>query len=217
MEEKEGKSWTALLIAIFLIVMGSFFIYVTWDNKILNIKNFYKYFCDCGAEFIFSILFIIIGIFMIGVWITEYIIKSKTDILYVLKTEKVFNYYKISFIDRKGKIYKYLSKNSNVCAEKYFYEVIRTRFNVKEIIGLSSEKFEIVKEKEPYWLNLYIPIKEIKKIEDLCVLPVVYAWFLTGFFSFILEEGTNRLYGFFIGIIPFSLIIYDFKCKIKNK
>ena len=95
-----------------------------------------------------------------------------------------------------------------------FYEVVKTNSLIKEIIGESNENFEIVKEKKSYWLNWYSPIGNF---ENFFLLPIIYVMFLPGFFSFILSDGFDKIYGLIIGIIPLFLIIYDLIYKINHR
>ena len=225
MEKDINKKWNwqGLLVISILMIVGILIIYFTWGNKELNSENLYQYFCEDGFVFIFALFFIIIGIYCYYTLIINNIITPKIDVLY-LKDVNELNYYiyeskylELIFLNRKGKKYKYITKKEkekNEYVANNFYDVLRTKDDVKEVIQRSIESFDVLNEKKSYWFNFYAPGF---KVEDMLVLPILYVLFLPCLFSFILSKGTDKMYGFILGSIPFGFILYDFIYKKINK
>lgn len=153
-------------------------------------------------------LIIIFGGFFIGITLYCYylcffnvLLKPKEDVVYLKSNDSTF----YEFLDKKGKIY-YLEMTEHY-KENQFYDVLKTKDNIKKIIGLSYKTFEIREAKRSYWLNFYSPIGSF---ENIMLLPIVYVIALPGILSVIMSNGLDKIYGIIFAAYPVYLIIYDF-------
>lgn len=197
-----------ILVLSLLIVFGIWILVVTGATKISNHNMLNRYISSHGLEAFFAIFFIIVGLSVWYNFICDVIIRPKHKVLYL--KEKTSSIY--TFLDKQGK--KYVFMTDDLIETNEFYDVIKTKNEIKSIIGKTNATYRIPKEKISYWLNFYTPIGNFERI---LVLPIAYLFFLPFFLSFIMEEGKNKIYGGVLMILPLLFILYDFIYKIKIK
>lgn len=211
----ESFEWKGILITTILMTIGSITIYFTWGNMDFNISNLYKYVFTFGVELIFSLLFIGIGIYCWFIFFSNKIIKPKEKIMYLKSIDEIENECILNFIDSKGKcLMKTIDKED---IEKYqvysFYNVLRTRDLIHDILERNYEYDEIPTEKKSYWLNLYTPAGDF---ENILLLPIIYMFLIISVLSIIISRGLNKIFWIGFAILPFYLIIYDIQEKSKR-
>ena len=201
-KQSVGELLKIILIPLIFIVFGVLFIFLSWGGMELTYYNFYNYIYKNGMLFIFSLFFIGVGIYCL-IYIFS---KSKEDILYLNNYEDD----ECIFIDKKGRVYRYYIKDFEVGK---FYKVLRRRSQLVKVIGRTDIKFEILKPKESFWLNIYTPFGNFK---DIMLLPIIYVTALPGFLSFIMSKGLQKIFGIIFMTVPIFLIVYDIIYKIKK-
>lgn len=197
-----------LIIASFLGVFGFGFIMLSGIYKVRSLEELYQIISNNGFVLIVMTFFFIIAIVIWIAFIQNILVKPKKDILFLYKSGNT-KY----FLDRKGK--KYDNYECDKKEYKYYY-VLKTRDYVYEVLqeSLDSENnFEPI-EKLSYWRNLYLPFG---KFENVVLLPILYIIFIPAVLSFLMSEGSTRLVGIFLMIMPGFFIIYDLIYKIKRK
>lgn len=197
-----------LIIASFLGVFGFGFIMLSGIYKVRSLEELYQIISNNGFVLIVMTFFFIIAIVIWIAFIQNILVKPKKDILFLYKSGNT-KY----FLDRKGK--KYDNYECDKKEYKYYY-VLKTRDYVYEVLQESKNSennFEPI-EKLSYWRNLYLPFG---KFEDVVLLPIFYIIFLPALLSFLMSEGSTRLVGIFLMIVPGFFIIYDLIYKIKRK
>ena len=211
--------WQGMLVITMLMLGGILVIYFECRDIPINYGSFYNYFYKHGMDFIFSIFFIIVGLYSWISYIIDNFSKPHKDILFLKEVKYMAGFQQLVFINNKGRVLtKYIFDNDNDNSKKNiyepndFYEVIKKGRKIIEILDISNNKFEI-KERKSYWLNFYTPVTDF---EDIFLLPIVYALFLPGFLSFIMADGIDKIYGIIVSILPGYLIIYDAIKKIKK-
>lgn len=197
-----------ILVLSVVLIFGIWILASTGATKINNFNSLIRYMEANGLEAIFAILFIIASLFGWYNFVCEVIIRPKHKVLYL--KEKVSSNY--IFLDKQGKKYNY--KTNNLMGTNEFYDVIKTKNEIKEVIGKSNVEYRIPKEKISYWLNFYTPLYNF---ENVLLLPIAYVFLLAFFLSFIMENGKNKIYGGVLMILPLLFILYDFIYKIKVK
>lgn len=197
-----GELLKNILVPLAFIAFGVLFIFFSWGGMELTYDNFYKYIYKNGIPFIFSLFFIGVGIYC---W-TFVFSKDKEDILYL----KNYEDNDCIFIDKKGKVYRYYPKDFEVGS---FYKVLRRNSQLVQVIEKTDKKFEILKPKESFWLNMYTPFGNFKNI---MLLPIIYVVALPGFLSFIMSKGFQKIFGIIFMAVPIFLIVYDIVYKIKK-
>lgn len=199
-----------MVVITVLMAIGFAMIYFTGFFKITNYQEFYDYVCKFGMALIFGGFFIIIGLYCYYSFFKNVIIKPKQKVVYL---KSIDGNSTCTFLDEKGKKYYY---PNNEYKENTYYEVLKTKDSILEVIHTTSPLFPIPKEKESYWLNFYSPIGDF---ENIMLLPIVYVILLPGLLSMILSKGTDKIYGLLVMAYPAYIIIYDFiqKRKKKNK
>lgn len=201
-------SWQGLLIVTVLLLAGIIILLCTGIHHVTNFNQLYYYFYVHGFTAIISMFFVLVGLYCWYLFFTNIIIKPKEEIMYLCDFEGEDL---CSFVDKKGKKYFYESKDLDLYK---FYLVLKTKDKIDKIIGISIENFEIPKEKQSYWLNLYL---QGKYFENIFLLPIVYVLFLPGLLSFIMSKGFQKIYGALFMTVPLYVIINDLIYKIKNK
>ncbi len=199
--EKNNNNLTGLIIIITLGIIGVLIIYNTWDCDFPK-GGIIEYLWYHGLEFFMSLLFIILAIVAIYKSIINYLIPPAKDIMYL----KEISYNTMYFVDRQGKKISYFEKNPQYKIGKY-YLVLRSTDEIKEVYEETNDTFEIVKEKESYWVNMYTPFGNF---EDILILPIGYLFLIIGVISIILSEPEEIAYGIAFTIIPAFIIIYDY-------
>lgn len=197
-----------LIIASFLGIFGFGFIMLSGIYKVRSLEELYQIISNNGFVLIVMTFFFIIAIVIWIAFIQNILVKPKKDILFLYKSGNT-KY----FLDRKGK--KYDNYECDKKEYKYYY-VLKTRDYVYEVLQESKNSennFEPI-EKLSYWRNLYLPFG---KFEDVVLLPIFYIIFLPALLSFLMSEGSTRLVGIFLMIVPGFFIIYDLIYKIKRK
>lgn len=201
--EKIKKIFVGTLILSIFLAFGIFILSITGATHIKNYNMLIRYISNHGMEATFATFFIIVGLYGWYKFICN--IKLKHKVLYL--KEKVTNGY--LFLDKRGKKYYYVTEALMDIDE--FYEVIKTKNQIEYVVEKSNDTYRIPKERISYWFNFYTPIGNWEKI---LVLPIAYVFFIPSFLSFIMEEGTNKIYGGALMIIPLLFILYDLGYKI---
>lgn len=204
MKKSKKETIKEYLIAALLIIyfIGfSILVFITTYPGGSILKYIYYNFFLCIVLF----FFIGVSIYLIYYFISDFF-KSK---------EKIITMYLVSnsttdkkFLNKKGKPYIYHIKNDNL-KEKEFYDVILEKNNIKDIVGVSSNKFIPHYEKVSYWLNWYSPFNDI---EDIVLLPFLYILPILLIFSAFTGYISTFLL-FIPGLICIYLLVYDFNYK----
>lgn len=181
-----------MIIISVLMIIGLFLIFLGINTNLI-ITLYGIFFLDVGAYVWFS-------------FICNTIIKPKKEVLFLQSNES--NIYE--FMDRNGK--RYYQRCRKKLEINRFYVVLKTKDDIRRIIGTSNEKFEIVKKKENFWLYFYFPFG---KIENYFILPVVYLLFIIGFYSIFKVSGIDYSLIEMV-VISLFLIIYDLIYKLKK-
>lgn len=186
--------WEALVIVTILMIVSVFMIHAGFTDT-------------NGMIFvIFGLFFIFVGIYVWYLYICNVLIKPKKKTLYLVSKEKTI----YEFLDIKGKKYYFRSRKKYELDK--FYCVLKTRDDVKEVLELSSEKFEII-ESNSYWLNFYTPVGNYERI---FLLPIVYVIFFACLIDWILSNVFDSSIIIMV-IISLYLIVYDLIYKIKKR
>lgn len=206
---REEYAWQGFLIITILMIIGFAMIYFTWGKNEINYENIYNYISVNGAILIFSSFFIGIGFYCWKKYFTNAILKPQKKVLYLANIND--NLY--TFVDSKGKKYMYTFNDNVLLNNGIYYNVMKTKDYIKEIIGISDEFFSIKTGKFNFWSNWYTPMGHF---ENVIILPLLYVLFLPGFLSFLISKGFDKIYGLIFMIIPGIFIIYDIVYKIKK-
>lgn len=185
---------TILGITGFGMIIGSY----------LMRENLYDMIYYDGVIIIFGGFFIGVALYCHYLYLFNVILKPKEATLFLKSSDDEL----YEFVDSKGKLYYF--EKENEYKENQFYDVCKTKDNIKKIIGVSSKTFTITKTKKSYWLNFYSPFGSF---ENLFLLPIVYVMALPGILSFILANGFGKIFGLLFSGYPIYLIIYDFNKK----
>lgn len=157
--------------------------------------------------YIFGGFFVFVGLYCWYLYICNVLIGTKEDVLY-LKEKNGNNYL---FLSKRGKRFNYHSKKEYKLNK--FYTVLKSKDYIENIISISNKKFDVVLEKESYWLNLYLPVGDF---EDIFLLPVLYV--IAAFsVSLLFYQGVIDFGAIIMGSVSIYLIIYDLIYKIKKK
>ncbi len=218
----EEFEWKGMLVLSVLMIIGILIIYFSWGGMSFTYDNFQSFLFKHGIEFIFSLFFIGVGIFVWVAYFNNIIRKPKKEVVYLKKFEYSMNVFPIlTFVDKKGKIIlkeiktdMFANKSIPEYEEKKYYEVLKTKNIIQKIIGITSKEFPLVKEKKSFWLNWYSPISNF---ENIFLLPIMYVIFLQGLLSFLISKGAMKIVGLVWCISTGYCIIYDIIKKIKNK
>ena len=167
-------------------------------------ENLYDMIYYDGVIIIFGGFFIGVALYGHYLYLFNVILKPKEATLFLKSSDDEL----YEFVDSKGKLYYF--EKENEYKENQFYDVCKTKDNIKKIIGVSSKTFTITKTKKSYWLNFYSPFGSF---ENLFLLPIVYVMALPGILSFILANGFGKIFGLLFSGYPIYLIIYDFTKK----
>lgn len=185
---------------VVITILGIFGIGMIVGSYLIR-DSFYDMIYYDGLIIIFGGFFIGVALYCYYNYIFNVLIKPKEGVVF-LKGNDSFLY---EFIDFKGKIY-YLEMDE-IYKENQYYDVLKTKDNIKKVIGISSKTFETREPKRSYWLNFYSPFGSF---ENIFLLPIVYIIALPGILSTLMSKGFDRIYGILFAIYPVYLIIYDF-------
>ena len=167
-------------------------------------QNLYDMIYHDGLVIIFGGFFVGVAVYCYYLCFFNVILKPKEATVYLKNSDSHF----YEFIDSKGKVY-YFDKDKEY-KEGQFYDVLKTKDNIKEIKEISPKTFTIKSEKKSYWLNFYSPFGSF---ENIMLLPIVYVIALPGILSVIMSNGFDKIYGILLSGFPIYLIVYDFMIK----
>lgn len=207
-----------LVVLTILMVVSIVIIYFSWNNMEYNYNNMYQYIYEHGFEFIICIFFIGTGVYCWFMYIVNSLVKPKEKVLILDRIDND-EYMDVTgtvlvFLDSRGKQYFYTKVDDKNYEIEQFYKVLKTNNNIKQIIEVSSESFEIKPAKESFFLTWYSPKG---KHENIFLLPIIYIVFLPGLLSLIMATGFDKIYGIIFSAFPGYLIIYDLYYKIFKK
>jgi len=200
-------SWQGMLIITILMVVGLIILNTTGINNLNNFNDLYNYIDVHGFAAIISLFFIGVGVYCWYSYITNVFIKPKEEILYLNNIENNV----CEFINKKGKKFFYYDNNYQL---HKFYEVLKTKNKIDNIISMTNDTFELPRVKESYWLNFYSPVGNF---ENIFLLPIAYVIAIPGILILIMSESYSKIFGIIYLIIPVYIIIYDLIYKIKKK
>lgn len=205
----ENYSWQGMLVITLFIIIGVGVIYYTWGGVEITYENIYNYISNSGFVLIFSLFFIIIGIYGWAIFFRNVVAITEEQVVYL----KDIDGHMISFIDKKGKLYIHTLLEDKKLDVGHYYKVEKTNDVIKRIIDESSETFPNPKEKPSYWLNLYSPYGNF---ENMLLIPILYVVFIPGLLSFIMSDGFSKIYGLLFMAFPGYFIVYDYIYKRKK-
>jgi len=200
--------WQGMLIITILGIAGVLILFFSGIFSITSYEEFCYYVCKMGMEAIISIFFIVVCLYVWFLFFTEKMLPAKRETLYLLETEKEI----CKFINKKGK--NFFLQNDGDYKVGNYYSVLKTHRTIKKVLKISSETFDIPKEKRSYWLNFYSPMGDF---ENVFLLPIVYVILLPGLLSMFISEGFEKIFGLIWIIVPTYIISYDLACKINLK
>lgn len=204
LNNKRKFHWWEVPCTLFFAIIPILFLWITWGKNEVTYENIGIYLASNGQVVVFAFFYLIIFVYSIIYIIRNIIIKPKQTILYLKKEDKN-KYY---FIDMKGHSYIYKDLNNNYKIDT-FYDVLKTRNIIFNIIGISQDKFKMPEKNKNYWFNFYLPFG---KFENVLILPVIYAIMIGSLVAILFLDLT-----FIIPLlITISTIIYDAKYKKKK-
>lgn len=200
------------LMAIGIFAWGFLFQCLTGILEVKDSESFKAYLYRGNLmPFLFGLFFEGISIFLIFWFIKTSIVEHHGDKKTLLYLDNIEDKW-AEFLDAKGKKYYYDIYGSKLKLEQYKYYYGYVHGEVLElIVEESSEKFKKLKIKRSYWLNWYSPAVNF---EDILLLPIIYFIFLVFLIITIMSEGSGRLVGLYLLILPTYLLIYDSIYKI---
>ncbi len=198
------------LMSLLLILLSIIVLYVMYTSG--GYSSFYDFFVDKGVGIMIICYLGIVGSIYLFRIIIDIVIPAKKEVLFLEKTKGSRIDDRLVFIDKKGKIYKYINKDNIVYDSKY-YEVLRYCFSVKEVLKESNKSFKLKPAKKNFWLTWYSPLG---LLEDGLVLPIFYIFFAACVFSSVVSKGEMKVYGLALGALPLYFIIYDIVKKWKE-
>lgn len=190
---------------VILTLLGIVGLILFFSSGILNAKSWemvYECLKNNGVIIVFGLFFSFVSFYSWIGYFRNIVLKPKREILFLYEKEGNAAF----FLNSNGKSFTldFCTKQSN----KY-YEVIKTKDYILEVLEESNEKFKTIpKEKKSYWLNFYSPVGNFERI---FLLPIIYVIFLFGFLNVL---GHN-IFGIIYCVITGALIIYDLIYKIK--
>jgi hypothetical protein len=202
---KNNYPLPALIVAAGLFVLGIFGIidrlteldYIGMEGFII------KYY----PEIELCIFFIIFALFIGYNFIADAFISPRKKVLY-LKENDAGN---CKFVDIKNITYLYEDITLKDIPVNTYYEVLKTKNVILDVIDKSNEKFDDEK-KEKYWYNLYTPFGNTYGM----FLPVIYIFLIVCMIPCILSQRIHPIYSFIVFAAVF-FISYDITYKLRKK
>ena len=198
--------WQGMLLISIMGVFAIFGLFSTNFFEIRSMNDFIEYLKAYLFIFVFCIFIFLVAVYIWISFIQNRLIKPKKKVLYLMTIEEGI----AEFIDNKGNLY--YKENENYIQNE-FYDVLKTKDEIKKVIGKSINKFNVNKGKRNYWLNFYSPL--IGNFENLLLLPIIYVILIFGILSILLTPGFGKIIGIIITTEALFLITYDLIYKIK--
>lgn len=184
-------------------------LYLMWGDRPFNNENVNSFISENIIIVILAVFFTFTVLYSWYRFIANYVIKPKKSILYLKKANGKIYY----FFDAKGNKYLYIDYFNDFVPNAY-YEVLKTKHDIKEVIGITKNTFTLSREKINFFFNFYTPFF---RSENSNILLVVYLIFIVSFIYFMKEGSSQNPFSSIITMsLSFFLIIYDMMYKLKE-
>lgn len=189
---------TILLTIVFIVLYHTGFFNIKTTSELNSYIN------ENSTQTLLNFFLITFGIIAWRFYIINILLKPKEVTLYLIDIKNNI----CKFVDSNGKPFFY--SNNNYQEQKYYY-VLKTHDAIHQVLDLSPESFNEIKEKESYFYTWFSPLGNF---ENYTLLPVLYLIFLFNLALLILTKEYMCLIFCFLSLY---MIIYDFIGRYKYK